>query len=251
MKIIIPYLLAFIPGAPAYMNSNSKKAWLTFLSIFIAAYLYRLSGVLGPTALFVSLLGVIAFYLIIVLLQIKHTKPASSYNELAKGIVFFTVVSFGTKINFEPLALGNIYLMSSSDSMSRIIPPGDSVYVSKIPQEYKTGDIVVYKFNGSTFLGIVCGVPGDTVSIEGRNILLNQKKSECGVNGFTRSYEMKMDEVKIPDNSYFIVTRDGLDNTLTQKASSKDAIKGKVLFNTNEMPQAGWVKNFYKFVEAI
>lgn len=143
---------------------------------------------------------------------------------------------------------GNVYSTGSSDSMKPIVSPHEYLYVSEIRQDYQFGDLVTYKDATEDLpsLGIICGLGGDAISVEGLNIYRNQTITDCGIKNFVRLQPVSMNEIKLPENSIFIAKPNGFDSSFQDKTFLQDNIKGKVLFAIRDLPLGPWVQIFFK-----
>ena len=236
MKKIFAFLIALTPGSVFFMYGDIKKSIIYIATLIIAAYFYRLSGILGPNIFFAAIIVLTICYIGLCASQIRRLEKTIAMSQLIKGLIFCLFAVFLIKGIFKYLSPGNTFTTSTNKSMMPLISDHEYVYVSNLSNDFSFGDIVLYRFQNNPFLGIICGVGGDTISVQDLTIYRNQKGTDCGIRDFNRLQSASMNELKIEEGSYFIAKPNGLDSSFLNKAFSKADIEGKVLFKIRDMP---------------
>ncbi|MEF9951579.1 MAG: signal peptidase I [Clostridium sp.] len=105
------------------------------------------------------------------------------------------------------------------ESMEKTLQHNDLMIGKKYQGESPShGEVIVFKApNGSLYIKRIIGVPGDTISIKGKDVILNGKViKEDYINPPNET--MEIDEIKIPSGKYFVMG-DNRDNSVDSRFS--------------------------------
>ena len=120
----------------------------------------------------------------------------------------------------------------TSDSMSPNIKFHDNVIYSRINTDYYLRDVIVYEYNGETYLGRLVGVPGDTIFVNGNGNLYQNGHLvyEDNIFLFDTSDEY---ELTLGENEYFVICDNRSYHTDSREfgAINKAQIEGIVILD--------------------
>ena len=120
----------------------------------------------------------------------------------------------------------------TSDSMSPNIKFHDNVIYSRINTDYYLRDVIVYEYNGETYLGRLVGVPGDTIFVNGNGNLYQNDHLvyEDNIFLFDTSDEY---ELTLGENEYFVICDNRSYHTDSREfgAINKAQIEGIVILD--------------------
>lgn len=120
---------------------------------------------------------------------------------------------------------------ADSDYMQPGVKYHDNLIYSRIDHDYALRDVVIYEYEGKTYVGRIVGMPGDTIStnvngnIFQNDFLVYEEDIRYTVD---RSKEVT---ITLGDNQYFIICDNRSQNfdSRTFGAIEKKDIKGKVI----------------------
>ena len=131
--------------------------------------------------------------------------------------------------------------MAPNEDMEPRISAGDILIYYRIAKTPSVEDVVIFKKNGTDYVGRVIGNPGDEIDIQKENLFINgHAKIETNIYGVTPSYEGFVDyPLTLGQNEYFILAdhREGGEDSRYFGPVNKSEIKGTIigLFRRNAM----------------
>ncbi|MDO5100655.1 MAG: signal peptidase I [Eubacteriales bacterium] len=106
---------------------------------------------------------------------LKNSRPGRKRTPSLWGDVLYLLC----KLALIGLALAAVYfflfgiLRYHDDDMDPAVRDGDLVIYYRLDQHFKTGDLVVYRYDHQDYIGRVVAQGGDTVDIDERGLILN------------------------------------------------------------------------------
>lgn len=119
-------------------------------------------------------------------------------------------------------------------AMSMRLEDGDLVLFSKLANNYKEGDIVVYEKDGAQYVSSVLAHPGDLIELDEKGYLhINGVQySDRAVYTPEQLDSVKMSSVyRVPSDSYFLLNQnlEVMEDSRTFGAIPTSSIKGKII----------------------
>ena len=151
-------------------------------------------------------------------------KHSELFMALAKVAIFALAlfISFGVIFGITTM---------DSDYMSPNIKYHDNIVYSRFSDDYMLRDVVVYEYNGETYIGRIVGMPGDiiTTNVNG-NVYQNGHLVYEEDAKYTSNRSMEV-EIALNDNEYFVICDDRSQNFDSRQFGgiSEDNICGQVL----------------------
>ena len=158
----------------------------------------------------------------------KFISFIKKHSELTLALVKTIVLALALFVSFGVI-LG--VHTATNEYMNPGVKYHDNVIYSRMGHEIVLRDVIVYKYNGETYLGRVVGLPGDTISVDADGYFFNNGHLVYEENiKYSISHSQEI-EVTLKDNEYFVLNDDRSQNfdSRTFGPISKDDVKGKVL----------------------
>ncbi len=118
-----------------------------------------------------------------------------------------------------------------SEYMDPSIKYHDNVIYSRISTDYFLRNVIVYDYEGTTYLGRIVGTPGDTIQIDDQGNLFQNGHLVYETDIFLKSSFSPNVEVTLGEGEYFVLcdNRAYLNDSRTFGAIDESQIKGVVI----------------------